>query len=232
MVNLNKSCPVIGQNETNITKENTMGYIENNLAKDEKVVAGIKHSWAGLIPTLIRLLVIIGCSIAFFKLEDIVNLITGEGTGETYTELKILYIFSYVLGALTILMGLVYALTNFFEIKSAQLVVTNKRIFGRRGFISKRTTDILISKVDTINVGNGFFGAIFHYGTIEIVSGASGAMTRAERATLKYAFVSNTLEFRKAVLEVIERSKEEERLAQARSLSEAMKVNDQNILTK
>ncbi|MCM1438385.1 MAG: PH domain-containing protein [Roseburia sp.] len=198
-----------------------MGYIENNLAKDEKVLARISHSWAGMISTLIWFIFTFGFGVVCFCYKPIMEAISKGASSWDSLDLLSFIAFGFV-GAVFILLALAVLINNISEIKSAQLVVTNKRIFGRRGAIAKRTTDVLISKVDTINVSTGLFGALFHYGTVEIVSSASGAMTRIERGTLKYSFVANTDEFRKSVLEAIEKVKKEELEAQARSLSNAM----------
>ncbi|MDE7401745.1 MAG: hypothetical protein K2N17_06810, partial [Clostridia bacterium] len=54
-----------------------MGYIENNLAKDEKIMARIKHSWAGMVSEVIRFLVLLGLGIFIFFIKDIVEKISG-----------------------------------------------------------------------------------------------------------------------------------------------------------
>ena len=194
-----------------------MNYIDSNLAKDERVVARIKHSWVGLISvTVISLFFIVFGIVVFFIPEIISNAINEKiKDGFSVVMLK-------VLGVTLMVFGVSYFLGQFFEIKCAQLVLTNKRMFGRRGLFAKRTVDILLSKIDTINISNGFFGAIFHYGSIQIISAGIGTMTRAERAAYIYPFVANTTEFRNAVLQTIDKVKEEERLAQAKSLSEAI----------
>lgn len=198
-----------------------MGYIENNLSKDEKIMARIKHSWAGMVSAILRIVVICALATVVFLLKRIL-----AKFGLDLAELNTFYdIICYTCGSFILLLAFIVFLSMLFEIKSSQLVVTNKRVFGRRGFIAKYTTDILLSKIDTIKISNGFLGAILGYGTVEIVSAASGRMTRVERATLRYDFVSNTSEFRKAVMETIDRVKKEEQEAQAKSLSEALKNN-------
>lgn len=204
-----------------------MDFIESNLAADEKIMAKIKHSWAGMVSTIILFLVLLAFGIVFCNFKSIMGHFFPNENIASDPDYLVVQIITCFVGIVSIVTGLLILFVNIVEIKSSQLVVTNKRIFGRRGFIAKYTTDILISKVDTINVSNGFFGALFHYGNIKIVSGTTAAMTRAERATLVYSFVSNTSEFRKAVLETIDKVKREEQEAQARSLSEAMKNNQQ-----
>lgn len=198
-----------------------MNYIEANLASDEKVVAQIKHSRAGLVPAFIIFILV--CTIGIVLITVVSPLITNLVEEDTKssglsTFFKILF---SVIGALTIFGSLNNLIFRIMEIACSQLIVTNKRILGRRGFISKQTTDIMLSKVDTVNAENSFFGAIFHYGYIQIISAASGT----SHDTLKYNYISNTLEFRKAVLEAIEKAKAQEREEQAKVMRDAMKPN-------
>ncbi|MDE6690523.1 MAG: PH domain-containing protein, partial [Clostridia bacterium] len=141
-----------------------MGYIENNLSKDEKIMGRIKHSWAGMVSEVVRFLILLALAILMFSVKNIIEKLVGVNLGNGVEGL-FLTILCDVFGAFILFLAVYIFLLQFFEMKSAQLVVTDKRIFGRRGFISKYTTDIMLSKVDTINVSNGFFGAIFHYGT-------------------------------------------------------------------
>ncbi|MDE5548366.1 MAG: PH domain-containing protein, partial [Clostridia bacterium] len=196
-------------------------YIGANLSKDEKVVASIKHSWVGVVPALICAAFLIIFGILLIAIDKIIYSalgITNDGSLDTDT-----FVIFKIAGGTTIFMGIWVLLSNIVEISSAQLVVTNKRLLGRRGFISKRTTDIMLNKVDTINAENGFWGAIFHYGTIQVVSPASGKFS----AKMKYSFISNTMEFRKAVLDTIEIVKREEQAAQINAISQAIKMKNE-----
>lgn len=198
-----------------------MNYIEANLANDEKVVARIKHSWAGIVSLLIRLILLGAIGGVLTQSIPICMKLLNEAEKPP----EAVYILTYVMGSFLILIGVVVFIAGIVEIKCAQLVVTNRRMFGRRGFIGKQTTDIMLSKVDTINAGNGFFGAIFHYGYIQIVSAATQTMARY--GMMKYTYISNTMEFRKAVLEAIENTKAQEREDQAKAMRDAMKQNEE-----
>lgn len=201
-----------------------MNYIEANLKKDEKVVSRIKHSWAGIIGIIIGAAIVCAVGVLLIKLPSIViNIMSSHGVDNIEEAPKIFYVFMDVFGVLIIFCSLLILIPGIVEIKCAQLVVTNKRILGRRGFISKVTADIMLNKIDTINAGNGFLGEIFHYGYIEIVSAASVASSVQQRRAMRYKYISNTLEFRQAVLDAIDTAKEEERKAQAEEQAKAMR---------
>lgn len=58
--------------------------------------------------------------------------------------------------------------------KSSELVITNKRIIGKRGFLGIHAIDLRLDKVDALNVSSSFIGRIFNYNKIVIsVSGAT-----------------------------------------------------------
>lgn len=206
-----------------------MGYIDNNLANDEVVISRTKHSWAGLIGAFILMSFCVAIAVIIIKLPLVLSYF---GVDETIVDQfknhsDISDIISYyMLEGIGVLIGIIsvfYFVIVFIVIKTSQLVVTNKRVLGRRGFISKQTLDIMLSKLDTVNVSNGLLGAIFGYGTIEVVTAASGALSKYERAAMKFAYISNTIEFKKAVLAAMDKAKERDMEEQAKALSRAIK---------
>jgi uncharacterized membrane protein YdbT with pleckstrin-like domain len=53
---------------------------------------------------------------------------------------------------------------------TTQLVLTNKRIYGKVGLINTKTLDTPLGKVNNVSVESGLFGKIFGYGTINITN--------------------------------------------------------------
>jgi uncharacterized membrane protein YdbT with pleckstrin-like domain len=49
--------------------------------------------------------------------------------------------------------------------------VTNKRVIAKFGFISRRTVEIKLSKVESMQVEQGILGRIFNFGSL-VVAGA------------------------------------------------------------
>jgi uncharacterized membrane protein YdbT with pleckstrin-like domain len=70
-----------------------------------------------------------------------------------------------------------------------EFAITNKRIIVKTGLISRRTLEMNLSKIESVNVDQGILGRILGYGTIRII-GTGGT---------KEAFpkILNPLEFRK-----------------------------------
>lgn len=100
----------------------------------------------------------------------------------------------YVLPALFVPLygiGLLFLFFAWLYTISTDLGVTNKRVIGKWGFISRRTIEQRLDKIEGVQVHQGIFGRIFDYGTI-IVTGTGGSGTPIPN-------IAKPLEFRSAV---------------------------------
>ena len=78
---------------------------------------------------------------------------------------------------------------------TTECVLTDKRVIGKRGFAYRQSLEILLTKVESVEVRQGVLGRIFDYETIT-VSGAGGLKTR-------FSGIAKPLEFRKNVQQQI-----------------------------
>ncbi|MES1982254.1 MAG: PH domain-containing protein [Pseudomonadota bacterium] len=67
--------------------------------------------------------------------------------------------------------GLIFLIMAFIRYKSTEVAFTNKRVIAKSGFISRKTVELNINKVESIQVQQGVLGRIFNFGTL-IISGA------------------------------------------------------------
>jgi uncharacterized membrane protein YdbT with pleckstrin-like domain len=74
---------------------------------------------------------------------------------------------------------------------ASEFAVTDRRVIVKVGFISRRTIEINMSKVESIEVNQDIFGRLFNYGTI-LVIGTGGTKE-------PFALISDPLAFRRAV---------------------------------
>ena len=74
---------------------------------------------------------------------------------------------------------------------SSEFAVTNRRVIVKVGLISRRTIEINMSKVESIEVNQDIFGRLFNYGTI-LVIGTGGTKE-------PFALIADPLAFRRAV---------------------------------
>jgi uncharacterized membrane protein YdbT with pleckstrin-like domain len=77
---------------------------------------------------------------------------------------------------------------------SSEFVITNRRIIIKQGLISRKTFEMNLSKIESVNVDQSIFGRMFGYGSITII-GTGG--TRES-----FHNIRRPLEFRKAFQEL------------------------------
>lgn len=162
-----------------------MGYIEKNLISGEKVLYKTRlHLVAVVFPMLIGFLIGIGAIYCLY--------VSAEGNQEAGGDSKLWAGSGLVLlfvAALIVGMALV-------KRNATEMVVTNRRILIKSGILSRRTIELLLSKVESIVIKETFFGRMLGYGTV-LVRGTGGT-------TDDFDLIANPTEFRRHVQEQIE----------------------------
>jgi uncharacterized membrane protein YdbT with pleckstrin-like domain len=77
---------------------------------------------------------------------------------------------------------------------SDEFVVTNKRIIVKTGIFSRRTLEMNLNKIESVNVDQGIMGRMLGYGTITIIG--TGGTREA------FPDIADAVEFRKRFQEV------------------------------
>jgi uncharacterized membrane protein YdbT with pleckstrin-like domain len=77
---------------------------------------------------------------------------------------------------------------------ASEFVITNRRIIIKQGFIARKTFEMNVSKIESVNVDQSLFGRMLGYGSITII-GTGG--TRES-----FHNIRKPLEFRKAFQEL------------------------------
>jgi uncharacterized membrane protein YdbT with pleckstrin-like domain len=73
-----------------------------------------------------------------------------------------------------------------------EIVVTDKRVISKTGFIARSTQEMNITKVETVDVIQGIWGRILGFGTVQIIG------TGASMEPLRH--VASPLELRNAII--------------------------------
>ncbi len=71
---------------------------------------------------------------------------------------------------LPVVVGLFVLGAVYVRYRSTEIAVTNRRIVVKLGFISRRTVEINVTKVESVQVAQGILGRLFGFGTL-IVAG-------------------------------------------------------------
>jgi uncharacterized membrane protein YdbT with pleckstrin-like domain len=90
-----------------------------------------------------------------------------------------------------VILGTVLLLYAFITQRTSEFAVTNKRVVIKVGWISRKTIELNLSKVESVDVSQGVLGRIFGWGKVTVVGiGASRE---------PFSQIANPLEFRRAV---------------------------------
>lgn len=164
-----------------------MGYIERSLSPGEVMRAQVKVHWGVYVP-------------AFGLAAGALAAAALTGAGELaalmakadFPVVSFGWLPAIVLGASAVSSGvkaLIYALTT-------EMAVTNKKVIGKWGLISRNTMEQRLSKVESITVDQGVLGRLFNYGTV-LVRGTGSTATPIR-------YIENPTRFRRSIEEAIE----------------------------
>jgi uncharacterized membrane protein YdbT with pleckstrin-like domain len=146
-----------------------MGYVDKNLMSGENVVYRAKLHWAVFVWPLFWFILLI----FFFNYGKKSDLVGG-------------YILLISIGA---------TIASFVRIKTSEFAITNKRVIVKVGFIRRKSYELLLNKIEGIQVDQGMFGRILDFGSITI-SGTGGTRNPFHK-------IASPFEFRKKAQEQI-----------------------------
>lgn len=113
----------------------------------------------------------------------------------------------FMIGFITIWPPVISMLTT-------DLVLTDKRIYGKRGLINTKTLDTPLNKINTISISSGLGGKLFGYGTVHITSSSGEYLFR---------YIRSAEVFRNAVMDEINRFDEKRIKRQASEMASAIR---------
>ena len=129
-----------------------MPFIDQNLMEGEEIVFRTRLHWLMLaLPATLAGAALIFLIVAFAMLGRIA----------TYIALGLLVIFGFIL------------LARYVIYMSSEFGVTNRRVMIKVGFLTTHSTEILLSKVEAIQIDQNLLGRIFGFGTI-VITGSGG----------------------------------------------------------
>src|ERR1700731_170062 len=164
-----------------------MSYIESNLVPGETGIYETSLHWIVMLWHIILgclLLGLPGVLLLYYALT------------QAGIESKILHamegggIVLLVCGVMVIVMGMVRR-------NATEMAVTNRRVVIKTGLVSRKTIEMLLNKIESIEVSETTFGRRMGYGTI-VVIGTGGTLEPFHR-------VAHPLEFRSQVQQQIEK---------------------------
>ena len=146
-----------------------MRYIEQNLMNGENVLYRGNLHWIVFLWPVIWFII----AIMLFS-----------GGGETAS-----------VGGLFILISIITGIVSLINFKTSEFGITNKRVIVKVGFIRRNSIEVLLNKVEGIQVSQGILGRILGFGSIT-VGGTGGTKDPFHK-------ISAPLKFRKKAQEQI-----------------------------
>jgi hypothetical protein len=164
-----------------------MSYIESHLIPGETMIYETRLHWIVMLGHLVvgcLLLELPGVFLLYYAFSQTgidtktVHLMEGGGVA------------LLVFGLVTILMGMVRR-------NATEMALTNRRVVIKKGMVGRTTIEMLLNKVESIEVKEPAMGRMLGYGTI-VVIGTGGTLEPFDR-------IMSPLEFRRQVQQQIEK---------------------------
>lgn len=131
-----------------------MGYVERHLLANERVVYKTRMHW--ILFWKPALLTLVGVTLA---------ILLGQIAAASWL---------WMVGGAVALAGLGWALLHVIELMTSEFAVTSSRLIFKVGLVHRYTTELLLSKVESIGVHQGIMGRVLNFGDLT-VTGAGGA---------------------------------------------------------
>ena len=163
-----------------------MSYVEKNLVPGETVIYETRLHWIVMLGHIIVgcLLLALGAFLLYYAL--------------THHEMQPAYLRVMELGGVALLVcAAVAILMGMVRRNATEMAVTNHRVVIKTGLASRKTIEMLLNKVETIEVTEPPFGRMLGYGTI-VVIGTGGTPEPFDK-------IAHPLEFRSQVQQQIEK---------------------------
>lgn len=113
-------------------------------------------------------LIVPGIILGFGILMGLFLLISQAASGFFYPG----FIFLDFINLFTVV-GLIWLIIRFIGYKTNDLILTNKRVFGKCGLISTTQMQSPLNKIDSVSYSSGLIGRIIGYGTVQIATTSS-----------------------------------------------------------
>jgi len=81
-----------------------------------------------------------------------------------------------VLGLLTMGLTWIIAIYQGLSLKYLEQGLTNKRVILKKGIISRRTDEMKLKSIETVEIDQGIFGRIFGFGTVRVTGRGTSSL--------------------------------------------------------
>jgi uncharacterized membrane protein YdbT with pleckstrin-like domain len=155
-------------------------YLNKLLGNGEEVILEDRQHWF----VLLRNIFVEGAMIVVIAV--LVFVLMGSLQGQTWSGyLPLLFLLT--------IPPIISGLVDFFQWYNRKFIVTTWRVIQLSGVINKDVIDSSLEKVNDIELNQSFFGRIFGFGTVEI-------LTASEIGVNKFNMIGNPVRFKTAIV--------------------------------
>ena len=152
-------------------------YIQDLLGENERILLVTRQHWFVLFSNIL------------LEILLIVLIIAGVTAAQMFFPLVPLVSFGYIL----VLVPLAGMIRDILVWSNRQYIVTNRRVIQISGVLSKNVVDSSLEKVNDVKMSQSFFGRLFNYGDIEI-------LTASEMGVNNFRHIGDPIKFKTAML--------------------------------
>jgi uncharacterized membrane protein YdbT with pleckstrin-like domain len=164
-----------------------MSYVESNLVPGEVLIYETRLDWIVMLWHMILGCLLLGLPGVFLLYYALTH---------TGIDSKTLHVMEGG-GVALLVCGVVAILMGMLRRNATEMAVTNRRVVVKTGLVSRKTIEMLLNKVESIEVNETPFGRLLGYGTIVLI-GTGGTPEPFHQ-------VAHPLEFRSQVQQQIEK---------------------------
>ncbi len=151
-------------------------YLNHMLGEKEQIILVDRQHWIVLVQTILLEIVLEAA------------IVTAVGLGVFLLANPL-----FLIGLVILIIPLVSMIRDILKWNNHKYVVTNRRLIQVFGVINKNVTDSSLEKVNDIKMEQSFFGRMFNYGDIEI-------LTASELGVNRFNMIGNPVRFKTAML--------------------------------
>lgn len=154
-------------------------YLESLLAQNEKILRVARQHWFMLVRAIFLEMVLLAVIAVLLTIATAIFPLAA-------------------IGYLLLLVPLVLLARDFLKWWNRQYVITTRRVIQIAGTFNKRVTDSSLEKVNDVKMLQSFFGRMFGFGDLEI-------LTASEAGIDKLSWLEAPIEFKTAMLDAKEK---------------------------
>jgi len=168
-----------------------MGYVDRNLVPGETLLYRTRHHWLVLVGPVVGGLSLLVPGVALLLEAIVMRDSAGLVVGSSTISPKVMAI----AGAILVVASIITFSYGVAKRNATEMAVTNRRVLIKTGMTSRRTLDLMLSRVESIGVEESAAGRMLGYGSV-IVRGTGGTPE-------PFLMIAHPQEFRRAVQQQI-----------------------------